>query len=275
MNSIHKTNIALQDTGKIMKSTDFAALIEHADQREVQSIFAYDFDPDHRTLTNLYPECVKAVDLSSDQPEGDILRVLGKLDSGVTIFDPRAHSKKSFLRAIKDSGYLESKNHSFTIWLHPLDIIEVMFDLQSTVAELGDRVAWVVVKNRGRSRTFKTFEGSELESELIDLGAGFIEIPALLGDTVNHLSATALRNDRIALPFREAIANAGKLGFQMGHAGFLQVWLRTVFAELDRIAPLIYLPEDAARIQSLRAAKLQSTRVAVPALRRKLNANID
>ncbi len=264
----HRIIAPFAQAGKIGKTFVLAQIFEHAQQRGV-TVAGIDADPDHRSFSNLYSEAVR-LDLG-DQPAGDFLRVLTKVQPGVTILDPQAHKKNALIDAITHSGLTDLRTHRVTAVILPQDLIEVMEDVSATVAALGNRVDWLVIVNRGRAKTIRMYEDSPLEEELNSLGALKLELPVLLQDTIQHLAACSLRAGRASIPFREAIS-ANNLGVHLFHAGILQYWMRNVYARLDAVADHLYLPPDAARISAERAAK---TSVTVPSVVRRATLNTD
>ncbi len=87
-----------------------------------------------------------------------------------------------------------------------IDEVSDMDDASEPVENLADSVDWIVVRNRVKIPSTKFFEGSDIERTLKGCGATFLEMPALLTDTRNHLRAHEVRLERGLSP-AEALKN--------------------------------------------------------------------
>ncbi len=96
------------------------------------------------------------------------------------------------------------------------------------------------------------FDKSDLHKLLIDYGAGFIDVPVIYNDTLNHLAACALKAGRQSLPYRTAIEEYKEFGIHLGQKELLKNWQKAFFAAYDQNAHLLCLPEDAERISKER-----------------------
>lgn len=130
-----------------------------------------------------------------------------------------------------------------TVLLFPADDLEVMTDLDQTVSRLADAVDYVVVKNQARAPRTRMFDGSELERELIQLGAVVLEVPVLLSMARNHLAALEADLGR-GVPHLEAAANRA-LPFDPMVRMMIEDWVKVFFRRFDRIAGKL-LPTDLA-----------------------------
>ena len=79
--------------------------------------------------------------------------------------------------------------------VYPIDEVSDMDDISKTVDHLEDRVDWLIIRNQFKSPRTNMFNGSPLESQLLDLGAKTVHVPTLLTDTRNHLRAKELQFD--------------------------------------------------------------------------------
>ena len=121
-----------------------------------------------------------------------------------------------------------------TVLVFPIDEVSDMDDITETVETLADTADWIVVRNRSKIPTTKFFDGSEIERSLIGYGAAFLELPALLSDTRNHLRAHEVRLGRGLSP-AEALRNPA-LNIDLAHRLVLEDWLGEMFRRFDAIA---------------------------------------
>ena len=111
----------------------------------------------------------------------------------------------------------------------------------------------MIVRNRKLQPRTRMFDGSELEQELLELGAANLEVPALLSDTRVHLRAKEVRLGR-ALSFAEALQNP-QVGLDWTHRLVLEDWLRKLFRQYDGLAAHLLPAEEAARLGAASAAE--------------------
>jgi hypothetical protein len=254
--------------GNLGKSTVVAALAGWLEQRGIRWQ-GFDLDPDHQSFVRLFPDTVKSVPLG-EEPEGDVIRVLRAVTGApVTLIDPRAHLSGTILRAfemIRFPSTFSGSGGRITALVFPADDLEVMADLDATVTRLGSQVNYVVVRNPARSPRTHMFNGSELEAELIRLGAAFVEIPPLLSLARNHLAAKEAEVGR-GIALAEAVANR-ELGLDPMVRVLFEDWLRTVLNRFDRIAGHLLPTALAGKIKP---ADLQSSVAATIQRGAKLN----
>jgi hypothetical protein len=91
------------------------------------------------------------------------------------------------------------------------------------------------------------FDGSELEKELVELGAVRINVP-VLSEFVKMRLAKLESDHQRGIPFNEAIGN-DSLGLDIMARGVLQDWLITLFCQYDQIAGKLLPTEEAAAIR--------------------------
>ena len=222
--------------GNVGKSTALSLLAGWLEQHETPWQ-GFDLDPDHQSFVRLFPEAVRSIPLG-EEPEGDVIKVLrSTLSSPVTLVDPRAHLSGTILRAwemIRFPATFGETGGRITALVFPADDLEIMADLDATVTRLGSQVCYLVVRNPARSPRTHMFDGSELEAELMRLGAGFIEIPPLLSLARNHLAAKEAELGR-GITHAEAAANR-ELGLDPMVRVLIGDWLRTVFQRFDDVA---------------------------------------
>lgn len=241
----HRLVVPIQTRGNIGKSTEAIVRCEWMNQRDV-SWQGFDLDVSNRTLSKTYPDNVNLVP-ESPEPVGDLIRILKRIrKADVTVLDPSAHMNKLILKAFgmmkfpKTAAEAEARA---TVLVFPIDEISDMEDIATTVDALKDNVDWVVVRNPFKMPVTKFFDGSELERELIDYGAAFLELPSLLSDTRNHLRALEVDADRGISPAEALLSDSLKV--ELVHRLILEEWMRDVFERLDAIAGHL-LPTDRA-----------------------------
>ena len=225
--------LPLLNAGKYGKSTVLALFLAWAFLRGLR-VRAYDLDPDHRTLANQHPGMITPIDLS-DQPVGDILRVLSTVSAdAMTVLDLRAHLKAAAIEALAVSGCLDSCE--VIALVIPTESVESLEDIASTFDELGDRVKWVIARNLGRVGTLRLWDNSPLRQDFLNTGAVEIAIPLLLRDAVQAVQAAEIKTGR-ALALTTPLTEPGLV--PVIYECVLASWLKKVFVELDRLAPLV------------------------------------
>jgi len=243
----HRLLIPIQTRGGLGKSTVAIAVCEWLRQRDVPWQ-GYDLDSYNRTLRTVYPNEITAVEMSRE-PEGDIIKILRKVAlRAVTLIDPSAHMNKTILSAFEKidfTSFAAQREVRATVMIYPMDEVSDMDDISETVGILGNRVDWIVVRNPARIATTRFFDGSELEMKLKEYKAAYLEIPALLTDTRNHLRAHEVQLGRGLSP-AEALKNM-TLKIDMVHRAILENWLGDLFQRFDAIASHL-LPTAAAKL---------------------------
>lgn len=249
----HRFITCLQRRGNIGKSTVIAALGQYLDQRNVPWQ-GFDLDADHRSFSRLFPSIVALRELGAE-PEGDIIKLarLGS-ETPVTLVDPRAHVSDVVLRAwdmIGYPGYFAAQAGRITCLLFPGDDLEILTDMDGVVTRLGNSVDYVIVRNPARQPRTRMFDGSELEADLLKLGAAALEIPPLLALARNHLAAIETDLGR-GVTHIEAAANR-ELPLDGMARLIIKDWLQTLFRRFDAIASHLLPTELAAKITSVEA----------------------
>jgi hypothetical protein len=241
----HRLIVPVQARGNVGKSTTLGALAGWLEQHAVEWQ-GFDLDPDHRSFVRLFPEAVALTPLG-DEPEGDLIKVLRACaNRSVTVVDPRAHLSEILIRGFEMIRFPDSFGAAegrVTVLLFPADDLEVMTDLDHTVTRLGGSVDYVVVKNRARAPRTRMFDGSELEADLLALGAEMLEVPVLLSLARNHLAALEADLGR-GVSHVEAVMN-GDLALDPLVRMVIEDWTKGLFRRFDRIASKL-LPADLA-----------------------------
>jgi hypothetical protein len=264
----HRLLVPIQTRGGLGKSTLAITLCEWMEQRDI-AWQGYDLDSFNRTLSNVYPDEISAVEMSRE-PEGDIIKILRTVTKQqVTLIDPSAHMNKTILSAFEKidfPGFAAKAQVRVTVMIFPMDEVSDMDDISQTVDVLGNRVDWIVVRNPVRINTTRFFDGSELEAKLKTYGAASLEIPALLSDTRNHLRAHEVELGRGISP-AEALKDLS-LKIDMVHRIILEKWIGDLFQRFDAIAGHL-LPTVAAK--SIQPIKSLAKRDAKKRVRAAIN----
>lgn len=232
----HRLILCLQQRGNLGKSLTLSALAQYCDQRQVPWR-GFDLDADHRSFSRLFPEQV-SLRLLGDEPEGEIIKILRTCpEIPVTVIDPRAHIAEAVLRGwdmIRFPQYFSGLGGRITVLLFPGDDLEILTDIDGLVARLGDSVDYVVVRNPARQPRCRMFDGSELEADLLKLGAVTLEIPTLLALARNHLAALEAELNR-GITHIEAVANRD-LPLDGMVKLVVEDWIKALFRRFDAIA---------------------------------------
>ncbi len=236
MKTKHRLITCLQRRGNIGKSTAIAALAQYLDQRKVPWQ-GFDLDADHRSFSRLFPDAVGVREFGPE-PEGEVIKLARACcDAPITLADPRAHASDIIMRGwemIRFPELFAESGGRITTLLFPGDDLEILTDIDSVVTRLGPRVDYVVVRNPARQPRTRMFDGSELESDLLRLGAKFVELPALLALARNHLAALEAELGR-GISYAEAAVNRDLPLDGMARL-VVKDWLQTVFNRLDAVA---------------------------------------
>ena len=245
---LHRLVLPLQRRGNLGKSTFLAALAQYCDQRAV-GWKGYDLDPEHQSFSRLFPAQVALQGLSGE-PESEILKIARACTGqSVTLVDPRAHLSDALVHSLEVLRFPEqfaASGGRITVPLFPGDDLEVLTDIDNLVTRLGDRVDYLIVRNAARQPQTRMFTGSDIEVDLLRLGAGAIEMPVLLGVARNHIAALEADLGR-GVTHVEAAANPDiKLDGMVRL--IVEDWLRTIFRRFDNTAGLLMPTQDAARI---------------------------
>lgn len=257
---IHRLVVPIQTRGNIGKSTETIARCEWMNQRNVPWK-GFDLDSFNRTLSTTYPSVITAVPFS-DEPEGELIRILRRMtETAVTVIDPSAHMNQTILKALKMVRFHEiaaAAKARITVIVYPMDEVSDMDDIAETVGSLTDTVDWLVVRNRAKIAATRFFDGSRLESQLINYNAAFLEMPKLLGDTRNHLRAHEARLGRGISP-AEALRDSS-LHIDLTHRIILEDWHSHMFRNYDEVASHLVPSDFAAAITPGQKPSAESSR---------------
>lgn len=250
----HRLVTCLQVRGNLGKSTVLGALAQYCEQRNVPWR-GYDLDGDHRSFSRLFPETVSLRELS-EEPEGDIIKIArGCTEVPMTIVDPRAHIADKVFRGLEIIKFTENfaiEGGRISVLLFPGDDLELLTDIDALVTRLGDSVDYIVVLNPARQPRYRMFQGSELERDLVQMGAVTLEVPTLLAVARNHLAALEVELGR-AVTHVEAAANR-ELALDGMVRMVVEDWVKMLFRRFDCVAGNFLPTAYAAKIVSVDTA---------------------
>ena len=247
----HRLIFPLQAKGNVGKSLETAARACWLNQRGIPWQ-GFDLDGDNKTLSRLFPEQAKLIPLHGQAEDLDeVILILRKATAApVTLVDPRAHLDGQLMKALSATHFFDiasAQNIGITIMVFPLDDLDVMTNLDAVCQFCGSQVDYVIVRNPARAARTRMFDGSELETELLNLHAGSITLP-VLSEFVKLRLAKLEADHQRGIPFNEAIGN-DQLALDIMARGVLQDWLGTLFAQYDRIAAKLLPTVEAANIK--------------------------
>lgn len=243
----HRLILPMQAKGNMGKSIEAATRACWLNQHGIQWQ-GFDLDGDNKTLSRLFPANVRLLPLNGQADDIDELIMILKKTTAkpVTLVDPRAHLDGQIMKALSATHFFDIANAQgirITLMVFPLDDLDVMSNLDAVCQFCGSQVDYVVVRNPARAPKTRMFDGSELEQDLIKLGAVSVTVP-VLSEFVKIALAKLEAQQQRGVPFNEAITS-DELGLDIMARGVLQDWLATLYGQYDRIAARL-LPTAAA-----------------------------
>ncbi|MDD4932125.1 MAG: ATPase [Methylacidiphilaceae bacterium] len=245
----HRVTIPIQSKGNVGKSTDAIARLGWMSARGL-AWQAFDLDSDNRTLSKAVPG-VQMVELS-EEPETDLIRLFRSVaEVPLTLIDPRAHLSRILLRALEAVRFFQyggtEPDTRVTILFFPMDDLAVMDEIAEVVERVGSQADYLVVRNRARIPRIRMYEGSELEKELLSLGASTMDLPPLLTDTKDALAALEIGLQRAITPVQAVVDPEVKL--DLIHRVILEDWLRLLFGRYEGVAGYLLADAEAEKIK--------------------------
>ena len=247
----HRLILPMQAKGNMGKSIEATARACWLNQRGI-AWQGFDLDGDNRTLSRLFPSQVTLTPLNGQAEDLDeFISILRKTTAKpVTLVDPRAHLDVQIMKALQATHFFDiasTQNIGITLMLFPFDDLDVMTNLDAVCQFCGKQVEYVIVRNPARAPKNRMFDGSELEKELLSLGAASITVP-VLSEFVKLRLAKLEADQQRGIPFNEAIGNDA-LGLDIMARGVLLDRLGTMFQQYDQIAAKLLPAVEAATIK--------------------------
>jgi hypothetical protein len=192
---------------------------------------AADADLSHGSLLRAYGASTQSVDLESFPSADEIMnRALGG-DRRV-IVDLPAQSVRHLQRWFESADlvrFAREMGVGLTLWHVSDGGFDSVSNLERTLTLFGDRLAYVAVKNLGRSRDFSQFDASAGRRHLEALGGRVIELPALD-------AASMYKIDRFSSSFWAAVNNTeGEWVLTPMERQRVRSWLERAYIELDKL----------------------------------------
>jgi hypothetical protein len=240
--------LPLQTKGDLGKSSETEAFCCYLEHRGIEWR-GFDLDPDNRSFSSRF---AKQVVLSEPgrEPADAIISVLRRSgESKVTRWDVRAHLSDAILNALRLTHFPEQaaeRGGRLTVVFFPQDNVEVMSDMDGIAESLGESVDYLIVKNRFKSAENRMYDASQLQKDLLALGAGEMEMPVLLNTAKNPLAKLSLTQGR-NVTVGEAARN-GELALDFTARLVIEDWLNKMYAAYDRNARILLPAAEAARV---------------------------
>jgi len=142
---------------------------------------ALDADEPPGSLVRSYAEFTQQVDLDRLESADQILdRALGADRLVVVDLPARSHRVlRRWIDATDVLAFAREMDVEFVLWHVTDGGFDSVADLEQLLADFGDSVRYVVVKNQGRSQDFSQFESSSAYERLLALGGRVVALPEL------------------------------------------------------------------------------------------------
>lgn len=190
------------DKGGVGKSFTARTVADHLLLQDIK-FRAFDTDRTNATFCRFYPDMVECIDVDNPHDLDQLLTELSAVDT-TFLMDCAARTMDSMLKWIHEIDLLNLKEElgitlTLVFVLGPeKDCIQILTDV---VAEFGNHVNYLIVKNLSRGKNFEIYENSGLRKKLLEeLKAQEIELPVLLEKTALHV-------DRINLSWNDAVTH--------------------------------------------------------------------
>lgn len=194
-----------------------------------------DADTSNGSLLRSYAQSTQAVDLESFPSADEIMnRALG--GERRVVVDLPAQSLRHLQRWF-DSAEIVRFAREMSIGLTLFHVTDGGFDsvasLSRTLQAMGDRFAYVAVRNLGRSKDFSQFDSSEAKHHLESLGGCVFDLPELDG-------ATMYKIDRFGNSFWAAVNNEeGPWALTPMERQRVRAWLERCYRAIEALGERI------------------------------------
>jgi hypothetical protein len=240
--------LPIQTKGDLGKSSEAESFGCYLEQRGIEWR-GFDLDADNRSFSSRFPERVKLVETGGEQVDAIIAVLKRAGEVNMTRWDVRAHMSDAILEALRLTRFQEQaaeRGGRVTVVFFPQDNIDVMSDMDGIAEALGGSVDYLIVKNRFKSAAMKMYEASQLQKDLLALGAGEMEMPVLLNSAKNPLAKLSLTQGR-NVTVGEAVKD-GELPLDFTARLVIEDWLQKMYAGYDRNARILLPAAEAARV---------------------------
>ncbi len=192
---------------------------------------AIDADASHATLLRSYAEYTQPIDLEVFASADEIVnRALGAERD--VVVDLPAQSARALQRWVESADVIRFAREAgiqLTLWHVSDGSFDSIRDLARAVETWADSLAYVVVRNHGRSRDFSLLDESAARREVEQLGGRVIDLPELD-------AATMVRIDRTGASLWAAANNAsGDQALAPLQRQRARLWLDRCYAAVDGV----------------------------------------
>jgi hypothetical protein len=218
------------EKGGVGKSVTARLLAQYCIDRELP-VTVFDGDRSHAAMLRYYADFSSPVDVARFEQLDRVMEAALDEEHQV-IVDLPAQSNQSLERWMTESGVigigLELRT-PVTLWHLMDDGSDALRLLDRLLQTHGEGPDYVVVRNFGRGDDFSQFDSSEVREKAAELGARFMDLPALHAPTMRRIDQTgasfwAAANNRKS-------AEGPSLGLLERQR--VKVWLNRVYQNLD------------------------------------------
>jgi hypothetical protein len=222
------------DKGGVGKTTVTRTLLDYFTVHQVL-VRAFDSESPKGTLNRFHPEVSNIVDAASASGQMQIIDTLSTTDATVTLVDVRAGLLSPTLRSLRDMGFLTavSKGQITFVVFHVLgSSITSLSEIEETAPFITDARYFLVKNFINNTRFFEWDQATHAAyfDKLKD--AAVIKIPKL-----NEMAYEQV--ELASVPFRTFVHNRDTRGEAANYSfvlrGYIRHWLRSVWAEYDRV----------------------------------------
>jgi hypothetical protein len=214
---------------------------------------ALDADKSHGALLRSYAEFAQRVDLERLESADQILdRALGAERWVVVDLPAQSHRDlRRWIDATDVLSYARELEVRIVLWHVTDGGFDSVAHLERLLEDFGDSVAYVVVKNEGRSRDFSQLEASRAYERLLAAGGRVVTLPELDPSIMYKV-------DRLGSSFWAAVnATDPERALSPLERRRARLWLERAYAAL--------VPEDGVRSSDARIATAEGTDAAAGA----------
>jgi uncharacterized protein with GYD domain len=199
---------------------------------------AFDADLSHGALVRYYSNFAEPVDLTD---LGSADQIMDKVLTGTpnVVVDLPAQSQRALRAWIQSTdvvAYARESGVRLVSWYVTDGGYDSVSQLEQELAQHGSDFEFVVVKNEGRTKSFRQLDASAAHRRLLELGGRVITLPELD-------SAVMYEIDRAGSSFWAAINNAGPDALSPMARRRAKLWLERIAAVLGQLP--YWQPSDA------------------------------
>jgi hypothetical protein len=192
----------------------------------------FDTDRSHGALLRYYGEFSQPIEISRVEELDRLVEAASQPDARVLV-DLAAQTERDLHAWIESSDMLELAGElgMRPVFWHVMDDGKDSVGLLSRLLQRYEgRASYVVVLNKGRGEDFNQYRQSEGAAKVSQLGIPVIELPALHKGSMQKI-------DRLDKSFWSALNPQDSVTENLGlmERQRVKVWLRKVYAELERI----------------------------------------